>query len=277
MRQASPPSNPKPRPESIKSTNNPPPSAALASHPDGIPLDSSEQEHDTLIRRYHLINDAYYNLSDATRRTHYDAQRRYSALSTQEAGAFEEAEEISQQPGGTGEANGDDDQQLREDAQFKDVFEGEMRENNMAEDGTNMPKTAFWSLIGGVTGGTLAFLITGPPGIPAGMVIGSTAGKIRDARGKSVYEVYKVSGYIVALCNVTCANEWCLSSCWTMKGGRICFTSCKGTYLALLLESECWHTDRMVDDTEDMRLPSLCGRNLSTPNVFPNVVISYNQ
>ncbi|KID94246.1 Heat shock protein DnaJ, partial [Metarhizium majus ARSEF 297] len=192
MRQASPPSNPKPRPESIKSTNNPPPSAALASHPDGIPLDSSEEEHDTLMRRYHLINDAYYNLSDATRRTHYDAQRRYSALSTQEAGAFEEAEEISQQPGGTGEANGDDDQRLREDAQFKDVFEGEMRENNMAEDGTNMPKTAFWSLIGGVTGGTLAFLITGPPGIPAGMVIGSTAGKIRDARGKSVYEVYKL-------------------------------------------------------------------------------------
>ncbi|KAF5138943.1 hypothetical protein E5D57_002732 [Metarhizium anisopliae] len=64
------------------STNNPPPSAALASHPDGIPLDSSEHERDTRIRRYHLINDAYYNLSDATRRTHYDAQRRPSSPPT---------------------------------------------------------------------------------------------------------------------------------------------------------------------------------------------------
>ncbi|KID69401.1 Heat shock protein DnaJ, partial [Metarhizium hybridum] len=168
------------------------PPAALASHPDGIPLDSSEHERDTRIRRYHLINDAYSTLSDATRRTHYDAQRRPSAPPTQEADPFEEAGEISQQPRVTGEANGDNDQQLREDAQFKDVFEGEMRENDMAEDGTNMPKTAFWSLIGGVMGGTLAFIITAPPGIPAGMVIGSTAGKTRDARGKSVYEVYNL-------------------------------------------------------------------------------------
>lgn len=234
------------------STNNPPPSAALASHPDGIPLDSSEHERDTRIRRYHLINDAYSTLSDATRRTHYDAQRRPSAPPTQEADPFEEAEEISQQPGGTGEANGDDDQQLREDAQFRDVFEGEMRENDLAEDGTNMPKPAFWSLIGGATGAALGFIFLGPPGIPPGTMIGSTAGNIRDARGMSVYEVYNVSASWPCVIDVTCANEWCLSSRWTVEARRICFTSYKGNYLALLLESEYWYTDGMVDGTEDI-------------------------
>lgn len=251
------------------STNNPHPSAALASHPDGIPLDSSEHERDTRIRRYHLINDAYSTLSDATRRTHYDAQRRPSAPPTQEADPFEEAGEISQQPRVTGEANGDNDQQLREDAQFKDVFEGEMRENDMAEDGTNMPKTAFWSLIGGVMGGTLAFIITAPPGIPAGMVIGSTAGKTRDARGKSVYEVYNVSASWPCVIDVTCADEWCWSSCWTTKAGRICFTTCKGNYLALLLESECWHTDGMVDGTEDIDESS---QSLRAKSFYPECV-----
>lgn len=50
-------------------------SAALKTHPDRVPADSPERPSRT--RRFQLVNDAYFTLSDATRRREYDSQRKF--------------------------------------------------------------------------------------------------------------------------------------------------------------------------------------------------------
>lgn len=46
----------------------------MKNHPDRVPQDSPERK--TRTRKFQLVNDAYYTLSDAGRRREYDAQRR---------------------------------------------------------------------------------------------------------------------------------------------------------------------------------------------------------
>ncbi|GAP87402.1 hypothetical protein SAMD00023353_2700050 [Rosellinia necatrix] len=48
--------------------------AALRTHPDRVAADSPERASRT--RKFQLVNDAYYTLSDSKRRREYDAQRR---------------------------------------------------------------------------------------------------------------------------------------------------------------------------------------------------------
>ncbi|OAQ72738.2 DNAJ domain-containing protein [Pochonia chlamydosporia 170] len=179
--------------------------AALKTHPDRVPSDSPERTART--RKFQLVNDAYYTLSDATRRRDYDAQRRLFTPSTPAADPFEEAdEEIPPQPNTTGQnayswawnffnshATGDANNAERErteNAQFSDVFEEMMREEGMAEEGSNSPTGKFWSLVGGLSGGALGFIVANFPGMLAGAVAGNRLGAVRDAKGKSVYEVY---------------------------------------------------------------------------------------
>ncbi|KHN95343.1 Heat shock protein DnaJ [Metarhizium album ARSEF 1941] len=182
--------------------------AALKTHPDRVPIDSPER--DTRTRKFQLVNDAYYTLSDATRRRDYDAQRRLFTPSAPDADPFQEADEgIPQQPGGAAgqgayswawnffnrhaAAHADDAERERTgDAQFSNVFEEMMREEGMAEDGSNAPTSKFWSLIGGLSGGALGFILANFPGMVAGAVAGNRLGAVRDAKGKSVYEVYSV-------------------------------------------------------------------------------------
>ncbi|PSR87001.1 hypothetical protein BD289DRAFT_433167 [Coniella lustricola] len=49
--------------------------AALKTHPDRVPADSPERPSRT--RKFQLVNDAYFTLSDATRRRDYDSQRKF--------------------------------------------------------------------------------------------------------------------------------------------------------------------------------------------------------
>ncbi|KAI5853665.1 DnaJ-domain-containing protein [Durotheca rogersii] len=145
--------------------------AALRSHPDRVPADSPERAART--RKFQLVNDAYYTLSDASRRRQYDAQRglfgvggssaggRSSAGGSSEAGGTsytdpfegvddpEESVPPDQGGGGTqstyswawnfftgqgGNTPGaQQSRQRAEDAQFEDVFEEMLREEGMAE------------------------------------------------------------------------------------------------------------------------------------------------
>lgn len=74
------------------------------------------------------------------------------------------------------------------------MFEEMLREEGMAEpDGTNRPTNKFWSLLGGISGGALGFIVANVPGLLAGAVAGNRLGAIRDAKGKSVYAVFQVS------------------------------------------------------------------------------------
>jgi hypothetical protein len=82
--------------------------------------------------------------------------------------------------------------QQTENQQFADVFEEMLREEGMDEArGGNQNRGAFWSVAGGVSGGVLGFIVANFPGLMAGAVAGNRLGAVRDARGKSVYEVFQ--------------------------------------------------------------------------------------
>jgi curved DNA-binding protein CbpA len=192
----------------------------LKTHPDRVPADSPERPSRT--RKFQLVNDAYYTLSDTSRRRDYDAQRRlfgFTGKSAPSADPFEEADEeipapdagtgtsgyswawnffANQATGGASPSGGSKsyagERQQTEDAQFSDVFEEMMREEGMAEeDGTNQPTKKFWGVVGGLSGGALGFIVANVPGMVAGAVAGNRLGAVRDAKGKSVFAVFQVS------------------------------------------------------------------------------------
>lgn len=177
-------------------------SAALKTHPDRVGPDSPERAERT--RKFQLVNDAYYTLSDTTRRREYDAQRRLFNTSSS-ADPFDESDdEVPPQAGRSQNAyswawnyftnkTGDHaDREQTENAQFSDVFEEMMREQGMAEDGSNQPTGKFWGMLGGVSGGALGFIVANVPGLVAGAVAGNRLGAVRDAKGKSVAAVFQV-------------------------------------------------------------------------------------
>ncbi|KAI1760710.1 DnaJ-domain-containing protein [Hypoxylon sp. FL1150] len=192
--------------------------AALNTHPDRVAADSPERAART--RKFQLVNDAYYALSDPTRRREYDAQRRmygggrYASANTGAtyADPFEDAdpeESVPPQagagPGGgafswawnffTGQntnsqPNARNARQQAEDAQFGDVFEEMLREEGLAEE-NNRPTSKFWSILGAAGGGVIGFIVANAPGAMAGAVAGNRLGAIRDTKGKSVYAVFQ--------------------------------------------------------------------------------------
>ncbi|KAI0446754.1 DnaJ-domain-containing protein [Xylaria telfairii] len=206
--------------------------AALKTHPDRVAADSPERPSRT--RKFQLVNDAYYTLSDPTRRRGYDAQRRLFGTrrpnpsrpgNANPPGAFradfeDPEEEIplggdANMGAGAGandfyswawnfftgakgdanananaNANAQEARREAENAQFADVFEEMLREEGMDE-AQQQGKGKFWSLAGGAAGGVLGFIAANFPGAIAGMVAGNRFGAIRDARGKSVYEVFQ--------------------------------------------------------------------------------------
>jgi hypothetical protein len=78
--------------------------------------------------------------------------------------------------------------------QFGSVFEEMLREEGLADsavDAEGRPTGYFWSVVGGLSGGALGFIVANFPGAVAGAVAGNRLGAVRDAKGKSVYEVFQ--------------------------------------------------------------------------------------
>jgi len=65
-----------------------------------------------------------------------------------------------------------------------------LREEGMAENG-GKPTGLFWSVVGGLSGGAMGFIVANFPGMVAGAVAGNRLGAVRDAKGKSVYQVFQ--------------------------------------------------------------------------------------
>lgn len=178
------------------------------------------------------MNDAYFTLSDTNRRREYDSQRKfygggggggsssaggdpfaeYEAEAGAGAGAgpnqsafswawnfFTQQQQGQQQ--GQNAGGGQQGPRTREEAgsqQFGDVFEEMLREEGMADPNGNA-NNRFWGMLGGASGGALGFIIANVPGLLAGAVAGNRLGAVRDAKGKSVYAVFQVSG--IATCH----------------------------------------------------------------------------
>ena len=195
--------------------------AALKTHPDRVPADSPERPERN--RKFQLVNDAYYTLSDPTRRREYDAQRKlYSNTRTNHASSgrsggtqmpggftsdpFADADTDADPNGGAGAGNAYSwawnfftgqgqgqpapDREQTENEQFADVFEEMLREEGMADPGSQ-PTGKFWGMLGGLSGGALGFIVANVPGLLAGAVAGNRLGAVRDAKGKSVYAVFQ--------------------------------------------------------------------------------------
>ncbi|KAJ5789370.1 uncharacterized protein N7518_006381 [Penicillium psychrosexuale] len=154
---------------------------SLKSHPDRVPIDSPERPERT--RKFQEINDAYFTLSDPTRRREYDATR-----------AAEEEADVPPTGGFSWSDFGfGGNRDERDNSQFGSVFEEMLREEGLAEegDGSRTGSTGrFWALVGGVSGGAMGFIVGNFPGALAGAVAGNRLGAVRDAKGKSVYEAF---------------------------------------------------------------------------------------
>ncbi|KAJ5157532.1 uncharacterized protein N7482_008632 [Penicillium canariense] len=162
---------------------------SLKFHPDRVPADSPERPART--QKFQEINDAYFTLSDPTRRREYDQTRDF------EEAEEEVDEEVPQGAGGFPWSRfGFGSRDERDSDQFGSVFEEMLREEGLAEEeGTNgdrrtRPTSRFWGIVGGISGGALGFIVANVPGALAGAVAGNRLGAVRDAKGKSVYEVF---------------------------------------------------------------------------------------
>ncbi|CZT08297.1 probable SIS1 Heat shock protein [Rhynchosporium graminicola] len=178
--------------------------AALKTHPDRVASDSPERAERT--RKFQLINDAYFTLSDPSRRSDYDSARTYhgfgSGASTASTAYDSDDDSSIPDPGAarTGfpwssfgfrtKAKNEQEEQKFGNEQFGDAFEEMLREEGMAEKG-GAPTGKFWSMVGGLSGGAMGFIVANFGGMVAGAVAGNRLGAVRDAKGKSVYAVFQ--------------------------------------------------------------------------------------
>lgn len=188
--------------------------AALKWHPDRVPVDSPERPKRTKL--FQRINDAYYVLSDPTRRKEYDEARRFHGASGADFGNFDynDGDETADDEiprakpaastfswanmfgfgGGKAQDKDKDSQENRfANDQFGSVFEEMLGEDGMAteENGRKVPTKRFWSVAGGIAGAVIGFIMADVVGAIPGAIAGSKAGAIRDAKGKSVYSVFQ--------------------------------------------------------------------------------------
>ncbi|KAF9692643.1 hypothetical protein EKO04_009364 [Ascochyta lentis] len=189
--------------------------SALKHHPDRVPANSPERN--TRTKRFQAINDAYYTLSDPTRRREYDAARSYNNWTGSTAtpdepcdddGPHADAGAGAQSGGGFGgfggfpwsafgfgggekpAGNTEESHNKFSEEQFGGIFEEMLREEGMADQDAG-PTGKFWSVVGGLSGGAMGFIVANFPGMVAGAVAGNRLGSVRDAKGKSVYAVFQ--------------------------------------------------------------------------------------
>lgn len=147
-------------------------------------------------RKFQQINDAYYTLSDPARRRDYDSARSYRGST---GSASKDSDGSADQGGGGfpwsafgfGGNKSTADKEHYSDEQFGSVFEEMLREEGLADGQEATPTGKFWSLVGGLSGGAMGFIVANFPGALAGAVAGNRLGAVRDARGKSVYSVFQ--------------------------------------------------------------------------------------
>jgi curved DNA-binding protein CbpA len=191
--------------------------AALKHHPDRVPANSPERSART--KRFQAVNDAYYTLSDPARRREYDAARAYNSWTGSTATPDAEWEdEVPAPDAGAGAGAGaggfnfgsfpwsafgfgssgaskpagntEESHNRFSEEQFGGIFEEMLKEEGMADQDAG-PTGKFWSMVGGLSGGAMGFIVANFPGMVAGAVAGNRLGSVRDAKGKSVYSVFQ--------------------------------------------------------------------------------------
>ncbi|KAJ7359916.1 DnaJ domain-containing protein [Mycena albidolilacea] len=140
---------------------------ALRTHPDRT-ANASAAEKQKATEKFQAVGEAYYVLSDSTRRREYDAGDRadYSRSSRTSAAEAEtpHADDI-----------------------FADVFAELLRPEIERH-------ASWWSYLGTVCGAGIGFMIGSFPGVMIGAAAGNRLGAVRDAKGKNVAAVFNDLG-----------------------------------------------------------------------------------
>ncbi|KZT30377.1 DnaJ-domain-containing protein [Neolentinus lepideus HHB14362 ss-1] len=166
---------------------------SLKTHPDRL-TKATPAEKKQATEKFQAVADAYYVLSDPTRRREYDSlyvsQSRRSQDPNASSNFFSQFANMfaSAAGAGAGEA-GTPPPGQRPDAEgvFTDVFEELLR----PEVERRVP---WWTYLGAVSGAGIGFIIANIPGLLLGGVAGNRLGAIRDAKGKSVAAVFSQLG-----------------------------------------------------------------------------------
>ncbi|KAH7880576.1 DnaJ-domain-containing protein [Lentinula edodes] len=160
---------------------------SLRTHPDRL-VKASPAQKKLATERFQAVADAYYMLSDATRRKEYDSLRASKTPNERSTDSKSSYNFFSQFFGGSSagtqaEAN----QQPNAEGVFTDVFEELLR----PEVERRFP---LWGYVGAACGGGIGFIIANVPGAMLGAFAGNRLGSIRDAKGKSVASVFNELG-----------------------------------------------------------------------------------
>jgi hypothetical protein len=169
---------------------------SLKTHPDRL-TKATAAEKKQATEKFQAVADAYYVLSDKTRRREYDALYASRSKSDRTSDPTSSSNFFADfaymfasaaggaaggtAPSGTGvPAEGD---QPNAEGVFADVFDDLLRPEVERH-------TPWWSWVGAVCGGGLGFIIANLPGLMMGAFAGNRLGAIRDAKGKSVAAVF---------------------------------------------------------------------------------------
>ncbi|KAJ1033816.1 hypothetical protein NDA16_000026 [Ustilago loliicola] len=188
---------------------------SLKTHPDRFP-NATPAERQRYTQKFQTLADAYYVLSDTQRRSEYDQLRGSHPSSNSFFSSPDEDEETASEYS--------EKEQTYSANFFQSFFPGAFKSEDNATDGTQEEARArqgssqpeadrvfanvfeellrpevnrvapFWKWIGGASGSALGFIVGNVPGALAGAFAGSQLGRIRDAKGKSVAEVFMTLG-----------------------------------------------------------------------------------
>ncbi|TQS38048.1 hypothetical protein Golomagni_01452 [Golovinomyces magnicellulatus] len=168
--------------------------AALKTHPDRVLPGSPDRVNRT--RKFQIVNDAYYTLSDPKRRSEYDSTRQYFDFKSSASTASSSRGGNEEQPPGSfpwsnfgfsSKAKTEEEKRRFESEQFGDIFEEMLRDECLSEQ-NDKSRGWLWSVIGTLSGAAMGFIMANFPGLVTGAVAGNRLGAIRDAKGKSLYE-----------------------------------------------------------------------------------------
>lgn len=158
---------------------------SLRTHPDRL-VNATPAEKKVATEKFQAVADAYFVLSDPTRRKEYDtlyATRASKGSTTDPSSSSNFFSQFSGMFGGGGAPP----QQPNAEGVFADVFEELLR----PEVERHVP---WWSYLGAASGAGIGFIVANVPGLMLGAFAGNRLGAIRDAKGKSIAAVFSELG-----------------------------------------------------------------------------------
>ncbi|EJU01859.1 DnaJ-domain-containing protein [Dacryopinax primogenitus] len=179
---------------------------SLRTHPDRLPPSSSPQDRASSTQAFQAVADAYYVLSDPGRRRDYDAlldarapagwgegASASASFFEQFASAFASGASHPPPPESTTTNDSSPEpeappsswssHQPDPNTTFSNVF-ADLLTPEIA------PHLPYWTWLGSLSGAGLGYIIGNVPGLMLGAYAGNRLGKVRDAKGKSVAEVF---------------------------------------------------------------------------------------